>query len=653
MSDSNANIPGQSTGRSKGRIGCLVIVIVLLAVVAFLGFRAVRAATAARSALQEVRALQGLDRDALSSLDPSSLAALRDRFARLEADLTTIETQAGPFLSLSKRLGWLPGVGAEAAAAPELLQLGKQTATAGRAALDGATAVLAASQGGGDGSTLGRVTAALQASEPDWIAAETALNNVADIRSRLDTSALDPRISGPLTQLDTYLPLLETAVSLGKVAPALLGAEQSQTYLLLAQNSEELRPTGGFITGVGLLTIDGGELGELDFSDSYSVFNPNVDHPLAPPDLERYMGAQMLVFRDSNWSADYPTAASVAQSLYQLDTGTATDGVIAFDIEATRRVIGAMEPVQLPGYAEPVTSQNLAAAMREVWAAPVDIETTVVERATSDWWSHRKDFMGDLAAAARAKIEAGDVDFGKLAQALYTSLQEKHVLLSMNDPATMALLENSGWAGAVDPGDADFLLVVDSNVGWNKVNALVDRSTHYTLRPQPDGSVEAELRLTYSHHGKTIDGPCLQQTEYGDTYDDLQRRCYFNYLRVYVPAGAQLLDAQGFEQDTVQQGSGEAGTTILSGFVVTPSGTEEDVVLRYQLPASVIQGDTYRLRLQKQAGVPAWPVEIVIDDTAGVWRLVEGNAQASEDVRSTTLRLATDMDLTYRKGVAQ
>ena len=145
----------------------------------------------------------------------------------------------------------------------------------------------------------------------------------------------------------------------------------------------------------------------------------------------------------------------------------------------------------------------------------------------------------------------------------------------------------------------------------------------------------------------------MQQTEYGDTYDDLQRRCYFDYLRVYVPGGAQLLDAQGFEQDTVQQGSGEAGTTILSGFVVTPSGTEEDVVLRYQLPASVIQGDTYRLRLQKQAGVPAWPVEIVIDDTAGVWRLVEGNAQASEDVRSTTLRLGTDMDLTYRKGVAQ
>lgn len=456
-----------------------------------------------------------------------------------------------------------------------------------------------------------------------------------------------------LAQLDTYLPLLRTAVSLGKVAPALMGADEPRTYLLLAQNSEELRPTGGFISGVGLITIDGGDLGDMDFSDSYTVFNPDVDHPLAPPDLERTMGAQILVFRDSNWSADYPAAASVAQSLYQLDTGTATDGVFAFDIEATRRLIGAMEPLALPGYDEPVTSQNLAAAMREVWAAPVDIETTVVDRETSQWWRHRKDFMGDLAAAARAKVEAGEVDFGALAQAVYSSLQEKHILLSVNDPATMALLRDSGWAGAVDPGEADYLFVVDSNVGWNKVNTLVDRSTRYTVRPLADGSAEAELRLAYTHGGQAIEGPCVQEVHYGDTYEDLRRYCYFNYLRVYVPDGAQLLDAQGFEPDSVDQAFGEAGSTVFSGFVVTPSGGEHEVTLRYRLPASVFQDGLYRLRIQKQAGVPAWPVEIAIDDPAGNWQLVEGDARTSEDGLSATLRLATDTDLAFRKGAAQ
>ena len=648
-----SDLQTQPADRSNRRIGLLIVLVVLLALVGFIGLRAFRAATSARAALQEVRALQGLDRDALSSLDPAALSLLRDRFARLETDLMNVGTQAGPFLAISKGLGWLPGIGAEAAAAPELLQLGQQTATAGRAALDGALVVLEASQAGGEDSTLTRVTAALQASEPDWAVAETALNNVATIRDGLDISTLDPRIAGALAQLDTYLPLLRTAVSLGKVAPALMGADEPRTYLLLAQNSEELRPTGGFISGVGLITIDGGDLGDMEFSDSYTVFNPDVDHPLAPPDLERTMGAQILVFRDSNWSADYPAAASVAQSLYQLDTGTATDGVFAFDIEATRRLIGAMEPLALPGYDEPVTSQNLAAAMREVWAAPVDIETTVVDRETSQWWRHRKDFMGDLAAAARAKVEAGEVDFGALAQAVYSSLQEKHILLSVNDPATMALLRDSGWAGAVDPGEADYLFVVDSNVGWNKVNTLVDRSTRYTVRPLADGSAEAELRLAYTHGGQAIEGPCVQEVHYGDTYEDLRRYCYFNYLRVYVPDGAQLLDAQGFEPDSVDQKFGEAGSTVFSGFVVTPSGGEHEVTLRYRLPASVFQDGLYRLRIQKQAGVPAWPVEIAIDDPAGNWQLVEGDARTSEDGLSATLRLATDTDLAFRKGAAQ
>ncbi|MEZ4771135.1 MAG: DUF4012 domain-containing protein [Caldilineales bacterium] len=649
MSDFNP----QPASRSRGRAGCLIIIVFLLAAAGFFGFRAYRAATAARSALQEVRALQGLNRDSLVALDSASLSTLRDRFARLETDLAQVETQASPFLALSKGLGWLPGVGAEAAAAPDLLQLGQQTATAGRAALDGALAVLEASQAGGDGSALARVTAAVQASQPDWDTAETALNNVADIRTRLDVAALDPRIAGPLAQLDRYLPTLQTAVSLGKVAPALLGAEAPRTYLLLAQNSEELRPTGGFISGVGLMTVAGGELGTLDFSDSYSVFNPDVDHPVAPPDLLRTMGAQILVFRDSNWSADYPTAASVAQSLYQLDTGTATDGVFAFDIEAARRLVGAMEPLALPGYDEPVTAQNLVAAMREVWAAPVDTETTVADEKKSQWWRHRKDFMGDLAAAGRAKIEAGDVDFGALAQAIYSSLQEKHILLSVTDPATMALLRNAGWAGAVEPGAGDHLLVVDSNVGWNKVNALVDRGTRYTVHPQADGSAEVELRLTYTHHGQPIDGPCIQKADYGDSYEDLQRYCYFDYLRVYAPAGAQLLDAQGFEPDSVGQTTGETGSALFSGFLVTPAGAGHEVVLRYRLPAGVIQDDLYRLRIQKQPGVPAWPVEIVIDDPSGGWKLTAGDGTAGEDGALTTLRLATDTDLVFSKGASQ
>ncbi len=67
-----------------------------------------------------------------------------------------------------------------------------------------------------------------------------------------------------------------------------------------------------------------------------------------------------------------------------------------------------------------------------------------------------------------------------VAQSLFnldTALEEKHILISLNDPAAMTLLAEVGWVGAMEPGNGDYLMVVDSNVGWNKANAAVDRQT--------------------------------------------------------------------------------------------------------------------------------------------------------------------------------
>ncbi len=636
----------ESSKQSGRRLWRPVLAATLLVIVALVALWAVQTARAARSALVELQGLQAVDLVSLTSLDPADLADMQGRFARLEADLTTIETQAGPLLPLTRSLGWLPRFGAEAQAAPELLQLARGVATAGRASMDGAYVVAHALKGQpADGSALARLVSALEQSQPSWQEAETALARVADARSQLDLDQLDPRIAGQLERLDSYLPLLQTGSALARLAPALLGAGGAKTYLLLAQNSDELRPTGGFISGVGLLPIDRGQLGEIDFKDSYSVYNPNVDHPLAPPDLEQTMGAQMLLFRDANWSADFRTSARVAQSLYQLDTGAPSDGVIAFDLEATRRLVAALQPLTLPGYQQPLTGDNVLVAMREVWAEPLTTENTVREAGGTDWWLHRKDFMGDLAAAARSRLETGQVDFGKLAQAIYSSLQEKHVLVMVNDPATAALLAEAGWSGVVDPGASDFLLVIDSNVGWNKVNSVVQRTTNYTVTPRPDGSARVDLELVYRHQGEATGEPCVHEARYGDTYEDMARRCYFNYVRVLAPAGAHLSSAEGFEPADVATRPGERGATQFAGSLVLPPGNTARVHLTYDLPAGLIDDDTYNLRVQKQPGIPAWPVRVLLVDPDGVWQPVAPGGRRTDEGVQVTFDLSSDVDV--------
>lgn len=628
-----------------------VIVVALLVVAALVALRAVRTATAARSALAELQALQAVDLQTLATLDPAVLADMQGRFARLESDFAVISREAGPLLPLAKPLGRLAGYQAEGEAAPALLQLAQSAATAGRASMDGALPLAAAIKDpAGEGSALARLAPALRQAQPSWQEAEAALAQMAAARSQLDLAQLDPRIAGQLERLDRYLPLLQTGSALARLAPALLGADGARTYLLLAQNSDELRPTGGFISGAGLVHIDQGQLGDLDFTDSYTVYNPDVDHPLAPPDLEQAMGAQILLFRDANWSADYPASASVAQALYQLDTGTSTDGVIAFDLEATRRIVAALEPLELPGYPEPLTAANVLTAMRQIWADPLATENTVREAGTSDWWLYRKDFMGDLAGAARARLESGQVDFGKLAQALYTSLQEKHVLVTVNDAATAGLLAQAGWSGAVEPGAGDYLLVVDSNVGWNKVNSVVQRTTNYSVAPQSDGSLLADLELVYRHQGEASDEPCVHVALYGDSYEEMMRRCYFNYVRVLVPAGAQLLSAEGFEQGQASSRPGEQGTTQLAGSLIVPAGATRSVRLSYQLPAGLLDGAAYRLRVQKQPGTPAWPVKVALVAPPGeVWQPVAPGGQQTEQGVQVFFELSRDTDVIMQR----
>lgn len=644
-------VSSSSSRRRPWKLALVVILLALLAATALLALRGLRAASAARSALSELRALQALDMKALTTLDPAALADMQGRFARLEADFAVISREAGPFLPLAGPVGRLAGYPAEGEAAPALLQMAQSAATAGRASMDGALPLaVALNDPAGQGSALARLAPALQQTQSSWQEAEAALAAMAAARSQLDLTRLDPRIAGQLERLDRYLPLMQTGSALARLAPELLGVEGARTYLLLAQNSDELRATGGFISGAGLVQVDQGQLGELDFTDSYTIFNPNIDHPLAPPDLEQAMDAQILLFRDANWSADYPTSARVAQALYQLDAGAATDGVVAFDLEATQRIVAALEPLTLPGYPEPITAANVLTAMRQIWADPLATENTVAEAGKSDWWLYRKDFMGDLAGAARARLESGQVDFGQLARALYTSLQEKHVLVTVNDPATATLLAEAGWSGAVTPGDGDYLLVVDSNVGWNKVNSLVQRTTNYSVAPQADGSLLADLELIYRHQGEASDQPCEHVARYGDSYEEMMRRCYFNYIRVLVPAGAELLSAEGFEQDQVTVKPGERDTTQLAGSLITPSGATRRVRLSYRLPSGLLSDNVYRLRVQKQPGTPALPVKVTLLAPPGeVWQPVAPGGQQTEEGVRVFFELSQDTEVVMQR----
>ena len=55
------------------------------------------------------------------------------------------------------------------------------------------------------------------------------------------------------------------------VLPEILGENGPRTYLLIAQNENELRPTGGFISGSGTLVVENGAIQSIEMIDANNV----------------------------------------------------------------------------------------------------------------------------------------------------------------------------------------------------------------------------------------------------------------------------------------------------------------------------------------------------------------------------------------------
>jgi hypothetical protein len=619
-----------------------------------------------RSLQDHLQVLEGLAREAAGS---SELAALRnagEHLSGMHQDLKAIQSKIGPLLPAGRLLRWLPRYGGDLAAASDLLDMAVGVASAGDRTFQ---ALLPAFDIFDDSWTSPspmpspgeRILPVLVAAQPELQAAQSELAAAKEARARSDVQTLSPRVSTLLERLDRYRPWFEAAVDGALLAPGLLGADGPRTYLIIAQNNHELRATGGFISGVGEARTEDGRLSLLSFDDSYAVDNLQVPHELTPPDFQRVLGGQLWFFRDANWDANFPTSAQRALDIYARDRGVQGDGVITLDLSALQFLVGAIGSLQVEGIPEPVTRDNILQVVQAKWAQPS-------AGSDQEWYLHRKDFMGQIASAAMDRLVTGrDVEPLKLARALKQALDQKHILIYLTDPQAASLLRQQNWDGtlATPLSPSDALLVVDSNVGFNKVDAVIARSIHYQVDLAAEEGPRARLTLTYQHLENRPLGACIQESRYSDTYADMMERCYWDYVRVYVPAGSQLRQGpdlplppgsllarnrDGVAPEPISPTLTEDGWSVWAAFFDLTTLEQQTLTFEYQLPAGVVEYDLdgcarYRLRVQKQPGTDAVPlrVEVTLPPAAELVATIS----AGLPVLDTDLRTDRQFEVVY------
>jgi hypothetical protein len=590
----------------------LVLLGVVLVVVWVVGLA--QTALSLRQHLAQVQALA----DDPRSLDPATAC---DLVLALRDDVVTLRRRAGGLDRLGPAFGWVPKVGGDLRAAPSLLIVADGLTEAGALGCDAMGPAMAALGSTGEDSAVispEYLVGLLSEERSDLEQALAAVQRARRAWIQVDQASLSAWTAGKTALLDRALPLLQAGLSAATIAPDLLGVDEPRTYLVLALNEDELRPGGGFITGVGEVRVEAGQLITMTFRDSYAVDDFTLPYPLAPEPMQRFMGIGLWVFRDSNWSPDFPTAARRAISLYRPGYPVTVDGVVALDQRAVQQIVNAVGPLTLEGVEEPVTGDSIIPYIRQALSPQGEDEF-------GEWWRQRKSFMGVVASTAWQQVQRGQVDWATLGWTLFKLLDEKHLLVYLAHPEAAALLAEQGWDGALASGPGlseaegpgDFLMVVDANVGYNKANARVDEEIIYQVDLE-SSPPEAVLTLVYTHTG-TVDVPCVHEPVYGSTYEDMMDRCYWYYVRAYTPEGSEFLETspvtvsgqalitgKGYPGDVVVR-EAEEGPWLAFGVLglLQPSLSQERV-FTWTLPIDVVQWHDdeghYTLRIQKQPG---------------------------------------------------
>lgn len=564
----------------------------------------------------------------LLTKDSSRLERIRDAgpaIATFRQDFEAFQTAVHPFLWSGRLLRWVPIYGGDLASAQDLVTLGDSLLEATETSYQALLPLL--EQSDGSDLNLPRLTERLVELQPQLSKAKSAVELASQARSQIDPAILTPELRDLITKyVDRALPALEDGLTIALELPRLLGTteEGPKTYLLLVQNEDELRPSGGFITAAGTLLIDNGEIRDLEFLNSDLAEDWSKPYPTAPWQLQEYMNSPVLIFRDANWFADYRMAAPYAEQLYSYTNNHSVDGVIAFDQHLLVEILSATGPIEVAGVDFPIDAGNVMTYMRTAKTPPP------AELYLPDW--NTKDFLNKMAFALMAKMLSGDVKIERLVSVLINALDQRHVLLQVDNPILTQILNKRRWDGAIHPAGADFLMVVDTNVGFNKSNLVVESSLRYEVDLTKRNSILSFLDVTHKNNAVAV-GECSHWKKLlvaGEEKYPVQD-CYWNYLRVFMPKGTFLLDAtpQSIPADwMILKDSPPARVDILDEGIggvqefgtmqVVPASDSLTTQFRFLLPPNVVQPGPesgqwlYRLRVQKQPGTQAVPITIHI-----------------------------------------
>lgn len=377
------------------------------------------------------------------------------------------------------------------------------------------------------------------------------------------------------------------------------------SVLLVMQNNNELRPTGGFFGTFGTMTLEKGEVTDLRVSSIYDLDGQLEQKQKVQPPLPLLMVNKQWLMRDSNWFADFPTSAHLINQMGETAGLPKHDLVVALTPEVVIKMLEITGPLDMPSYGITLDANNF-----------VELTQLQTSLAYDKIENKPKELLADaLPLLLTRMLKTDDRLLDKKVLAISSTLKSKDVLIYSSHRDIQDKIERLGWSGTIKSGNRDYLNIIRTNLSGTKTDRYIKQSSKLESTIQPNGRVVNKLEIELSNPLPS---------------SDLSLNTSF--IRILVPKNSKLIQATGFEspdlesvraildnplhKQTQEWESGmvkelnsdtligtESGKTYFGNWVTLEGGSRKVIGFTYELPFTLGGEDYLSLIRQTQSGL--------------------------------------------------
>jgi len=293
-----------------------------------------------------------------------------------------------------------------------------------------------------------------------------------------------------------------------------LGNDGPKHYLIVFQEPNVPRPSGGFLGAYGIISFNQGKM-TLKGDSIFDLDDLFLNKIIPPYPLQTI--SNKWFFHDVNWFFDFPSASRKIIEFYQKTGLTpSVDGVIAVNDSVFEPILDITGQIELKDYGLVIDKNNFVSFF----------EKQIEDNAQAISQGEGREIFSVFVQSLFNKLqEISSEQSAQILNILEESLKNKDIQMYSSDDEVEYYFDSLDWAGKITESKNDYLAVVFNNIekGFTKDER------------QKDVNLETKISSSTITDILKIRAQSLS----------LKDKSLETFLKIYLPKGVTIIDSSG------------------------------------------------------------------------------------------------------------